>query len=106
MKSEPHLLHGEAVSIDLALASVLAFQRKLLSKSELSRVLLTIRNLQLPIYHELCQPDFMYEALQDATIHRDGLQRMPLPKGIGRVEFVNDIRIEEIRNAIQVLKTN
>lgn len=104
MKSLPHLLHGEAVSIDMAFVSVLAHKRKLITEKELSRILSLIRNMQLPIFHQLCEPDILYDALIDTTFHRDGLQRFPIPVGIGKAKFVNDINYKEIELASRALK--
>lgn len=104
MKALSHLLHGEAVNIDMALVSVLAHRRKLITKQELSRILLTMINLQLPIYHEACKPNLLYDALMDTTSHRDGLQRFPIPVGIGKAKFVNDISYAEIKLASYTLK--
>lgn len=104
MKALPHLLHGEAVSIDMAFVSVLAHLRKLITEQELSRILLVMRNMHLPIFHELCESDILYDALIDTVYHRDGLQRFPIPIGIGKAKFVNDINYEEIELASHTLK--
>lgn len=104
IKALPHLLHGEAVSIDMAFVSVLAYQRKLITKQELSRILLVMRSMQLPVFHQLCEPNTLHEALIDTAFHRDGLQRFPIPVGIGKAKFVNDINYEEIELASYTLK--
>lgn len=104
MKALPNLLHGEAVSIDMAFVSVMAHQRKLITKLELSRILLVMKTMQLPIFHQLCKPQIMYDALIDSASHRDGLQRFPIPVGIGKAKFVNDINYEEIKHASLTLK--
>jgi 3-dehydroquinate synthase len=51
----------------------------------------------------LCEDELLWEALQDATRHRDGLQRCPLPHGIGKAVFVNDLTAQEIVDACRVL---
>lgn len=96
MRALPSLLHGEAVSIDMALSTALSVARRLVSESEADRILTTMRAVGLPTSHELCQPDFLWEALEEAVAHRDGLQRMPLPVGIGDATFVNDVSLAEL----------
>jgi 3-dehydroquinate synthase len=39
------------------------------------------------------------EALEDTMRHRDGQQRLPLPRGIGRCSFVNDVSLDELKAA-------
>lgn len=106
MKALPALLHGEAVGIDMAICVIMAFNRKLLSKSERDRILEVYRALDLPIIDcNLCTCDLLMAALEDTTSHRDGLQRIPLPNGIGNAVFVNDITKEEIQAAVDFLKS-
>ena len=46
----------------------------------------------------------MVKALDDTILHRDGLQRLPLPVAIGSGTFVNDIGIDELNSAINYLQ--
>lgn len=48
------LLHGEAVAIDMALSTELAWGRGLLSDEEQGRVLGLLRGLGLPLWHDSC----------------------------------------------------
>lgn len=100
MRALPSLLHGEAVSIDMALSTALSVARRLVSESEADRILTTMRAVGLPTSHELCQPDFLWEALEETVAHRDGLQRMPLPVGLGDATFVNDVNLAELACAV------
>ncbi|MGH2638761.1 MAG: 3-dehydroquinate synthase family protein, partial [Rhabdochlamydiaceae bacterium] len=104
MQALPALLHGEAVTLDMALSVMLAYGRDLLSSSERDRFLSVMQLLNLPITHPLCEAEFLYESLQDTVKHRDGLQRIPLPSSIGEARFFNDITFEEIRKAIYALR--
>lgn len=104
MKALPELLHGEAVAVDMALSTVLANQRGLLSSRDLSRVFDLMKALKLPIIHAICEPPLLYRALQETTLHRGGLQRLPLPIAIGSVGFFNDVTFEEIETAVFTLK--
>jgi 3-dehydroquinate synthetase len=103
MHSLPALLHGEAVSIDMALTTVLAEGRGLVSRQERERILNLMQRLCLPIWHKLCETDLLSEALHDTVRHRDGMQRLPLPVGIGEACFVNDLTVEELSRAAETL---
>lgn len=103
MRALPSLLHGEAVCIDMAVSTALSVGRGLVSPSEAELILSTMRGLHLPTGHELCEPEFLWEALQEVVAHRDGLQRMPLPVGIGAATFVNDVQPSEIAAAARML---
>lgn len=104
MYALPELLHGEAVSIDMAIITAIAYNRKQVTENELVRIFKLMENLGLPTYHPLCDRDKMYDALLDTTRHRDGMQRLPMPIGIGKAKFVNDINHKEILNGIKLVK--
>jgi 3-dehydroquinate synthase len=104
MKALPKILHGEAVALDIAFSTVLAYQRGLLSREDQVRVFNVMKLLRLPLTHPLCEAPLMYKALQDTVKHRDGLQRLPLPTGIGAARFFNDVTYQEIEKAVDALK--
>ncbi|MGC4757628.1 sedoheptulose 7-phosphate cyclase [Micromonospora trifolii] len=99
MRALPHLLHGEAVCVDMALTTVIGWRRGLVTKQERDRVLAVMSALKLPTWDPMLHPEVLSQALQDTVRHRDGMQRLPLPVGIGGVTFVNDVTEEEIRIA-------
>lgn len=103
MRALPSLLHGEAVCIDMAVSTALGVGRNLVSEEEAERIFATMRRLRLPAGHELCEPDFLWHALQDSVKHRDGFQRTPLPVGIGDATFVNDLVPSELTAAARML---
>lgn len=100
-----NLLHGEAVSIDIAFSTILSRVHSLISESEAHRVLNLIKKLNLPYYHRSINPDLFWESLIERTYHRDGLQRVPLPYSIGKYTFVNDLTYDEIVKACEILKS-
>lgn len=99
----PELLHGEAVAIDMALSLVIAAQRELISAGELARALELIEAYHLPTWHAQCDEELLMQGLADTTSHRDGLQRLPLSRGLGRAVFINDLTRAEVRSAARVL---
>jgi len=103
MAALPDLLHGEAVTVDMALTTLIAHERGLVGDTDRDRVLAVMRALELPVHHRVCTPALLARALADTTRHRDGLQRLPLPVGIGDAVFVNDITEDELRRAADAL---
>ncbi|KAB8038708.1 HAD-IA family hydrolase [Silvanigrella paludirubra] len=104
MSDDENLLHGEAVAVDILISSIIAFNRNLISISELSRIKELIKKFGLPISTKL-SANKLYNSLQERVLHRDGYQRVPLPNGIGNHVFVNDINIDEISLALKNLNT-
>ncbi|MEV0640883.1 sedoheptulose 7-phosphate cyclase [Streptomyces sp. NPDC050619] len=101
LRADPPLLHGEAVAVDMAICVALAHLRGHLSKSDTDRALKLLQGFQLPISHPIFTPELLEEALADAVKHRDGLQRVPLTRGIGSVVFANDLTAEELGRALE-----
>ncbi|WP_156755611.1 sedoheptulose 7-phosphate cyclase [Actinokineospora pegani] len=104
MRALPALLHGEAVTIDMALTTVLAEARGLVSARDRQRIFHLMTKLRLPTWHPLLEADLLDHALQETVRHRDGLQRMPIPLGIGAACFLNDLTATELANAAQTLR--
>ena len=45
-----------------------------------------------------------WRSLEERVEHRNGLQRTPMPAGIGNCVFLNDIRPDEIQSAVNMLE--
>ncbi len=104
MRALPSLLHGEAVSLDMALTTAISLRRGYLVDDEATRIYRTMADLGLPLWDPILESrGLLLQALADTIRHRDGKQRIPLVTGIGRYEFANDITDEEIRSAIHWL---
>lgn len=104
MAALPQLLHGEAVSIDMALTTVMGHLRGTVTAAELGRVLSVMTDLGLPTWTDVLADDALLDdALADTVRHRDGHQRLPLPSGIGRHHFVNDVTPDELVRALRRL---
>ncbi|MFC5719941.1 sedoheptulose 7-phosphate cyclase [Streptomyces gamaensis] len=104
MHALPALLHGEAVCVDMALTTVLAWRRGLVDTARRDRVLAVMRALELPSWNRLLTCELLADALADTVRHRDGAQRLPLPVGIGEAVFVNDVTREELAVAVDDLR--
>lgn len=96
MQPDVDILHGESVAIDIALCSTLSYLRGMLSQHDLHRILNLMMKLNLPIYHTSVKVNDLWEGLNERILHRDGFQRVPLPKSIGQGVFVNNIQKNEI----------
>jgi len=103
-RPEAHLLHGEAVLLDIALSTVIAQARGLVSELETARVFQLIADLGMTLDTGLLDPALLWGSLEERTCHRNGLQRVPLPHGFGDCVFVNDIKPEEIESGIKSLQ--
>jgi 3-dehydroquinate synthase len=102
MRALPARLHGEAVCVDMALTTILAYRRGLLTADQRDRVFAVMATLELPTWNSLLDAETLALALQDTVRHRDGRQRLPIPMGIGSVTFVNDVTPEELEIAVAI----
>ena len=101
---EAHLLHGEAVLIDILISCILANARNLLPDQELNRVFHLVGALGFKLNYDLVTPNLLWNTLQERIYHRNGMQRVPLPKGLGQCTFVNDIQFKEIQFACNTFR--
>ena len=101
---ETRLLHGEAVLLDIAVSILIARTRNLLSDEEIGRIFHLIIKLGIMLDTAILDPRLLWQSLEERTYHRNGLQRVPLPYGLGRCVFVNDIDADEIESAVKSLE--
>lgn len=100
---EGRLLHGEAVLLDILVSAAIARARGLLAASAYDRILDLVDDLGIVPDFGFLDAGLMWQSLIDRIEHRNGLQRVPLPRRIGACVFVNDIRRAEIEAAIDAL---
>ncbi|MGW3421545.1 sedoheptulose 7-phosphate cyclase [Streptomyces phaeochromogenes] len=103
MVTQPELLHGEAVSIDIALSCALAVDRGLLTPADALRTLALLRAARLPVWHRVCEPGRLWDALAESTRHRGGEQNIPLPNGLGKCVFAGDLTLPELTRSAELL---
>jgi len=101
---EADLLHGEAVMLDIALSVLIARERKLLSKQEADRIFRMVDRLGIVLNAEILDPYLLWQCLEERICHRNGWQSVPFPSGIGNCVFINDVRLDEIRAAVESLR--
>lgn len=100
-RHEVQLYHGEAVLLDILVSTLIAEQRGLICASDVQRIFQLVADLGITLDTSLLDPRILWFSLQERTYHRNGLQRTPMPQGIGECVFLNDIRPQEIEIAVQ-----
>ncbi len=101
---ETHLYHGEAVLLDILVSSLIARGRNLLSDEETERIFRLTDALGIELNVSVLDPSLLWASLTERTYHRNGLQRVPMPRGIGGCVFLNDIKANEIELAVKNLE--
>jgi 3-dehydroquinate synthase len=98
------LLHGEAVLLDIAVSVILARGRGLLTTEEAECVFNLFQLLGMELTTEMVDASLLWQSLEERTLHRNGLQKIPLPHGIGGCIFVNDVTLDELESTVALLK--
>ncbi|WP_417276630.1 sedoheptulose 7-phosphate cyclase [Castellaniella sp.] len=100
----PHrLLHGEAVLLDILVSVLIAEHRGLLSAHETTRIFTLIQQLGIEPDLGVLDAEVMWQSLLDRIEHRNGLQRVPMPAGLGQCVFANDITRQELDAVLPAL---
>ena len=103
-RHEANLLHGEAVLLDILLSALIARGRGLLTDNETERIFRLTSELGFALNVSALDPSLLWSSLTERTYHRNGLQRVPMPRGIGGCVFINDIHEAEIESAVKILE--
>lgn len=103
-RHEAHLLHGEAVLLDILISTLIARSRHLLTDEETTRIFRLTEMLGISPDASILDPCLLHASLTERTYHRNGLQRVPMPRGIGDCVFLNDINADEIESAVKTLE--
>ncbi|OXB81538.1 UNVERIFIED_CONTAM: hypothetical protein H355_008386 [Colinus virginianus] len=102
MRVLPSLMHGEAVTIDMAFMTYVAHAQGLITADEKEQIIQCMRGLELPVWHGACSWTLIQAALRERLRHGGGMPRMPLPTGLGVAEIFNDISEETLRGAYKL----
>ncbi|KAI1480270.1 Dehydroquinate synthase-like protein [Daldinia eschscholtzii] len=101
---ETPLRHGHAISIDMAYSATLARKRGLLSEKDHRRLLELFSRAGLSIDH----PQFDNDVIEKGTVAilktRDGLLRLAVPSPLGSCTFLNEVSIQELKEALATHK--
>lgn len=85
--------HGQAVSIDMALSSTIAFKLNLLSEIDLIYIISTLLSVGLPVVSSYATIELCEKAIQEASIHRGGTPNLVVPTSVGSATFIKDISV-------------
>jgi demethyl-4-deoxygadusol synthase len=97
---EPPLLHGHAVSVDMALSATLAAQRGYISTTDRDRILGLMSRLGLTLDCPWVDTEMLWQATQSIVLTRDGMLRAAVPRPIGTCDFINDLTRTELNEAL------
>ena len=93
--------HGIAVGADCVVTSIIANNRGLFDQGSLDRVLTLANTIDFlpnhPLYQEV---EVMWSSMMDMTKHRGDNQNLPYPTAIGEFAFIQDLRFDEMAEAI------
>ncbi|MER7433397.1 sedoheptulose 7-phosphate cyclase [Pseudonocardia alni] len=101
---ETPMLHGHAISVDMAFSATLAERRGYISTGERDRVHRLFSGLGLTVDSPYLTPELLTEATESITQTRAGLLRAAVPKPIGTCHFVNDATPAELTAALAAHK--
>jgi 3-dehydroquinate synthase len=97
MEEKVEIKHGEAVAMDILFSSYLSYKRGLSSIHDFKRIYNLIESFSLPIYYNFFCANKLWKSLMERTLHRDGNQYFPVPCGIGKHVFLNDVTPKELK---------
>lgn len=97
---ETPMLHGHAVTIDMALSATIASERGYITAADRDRILGTMSAVGLAIDSPYLTPDLLIAATESIMKTRDGLLRAAMPDPVGTCRFVNDLGVDELVRAL------
>lgn len=101
--SEYTIPHGEAVGIDILISSFISFNRNILSKKDLNRVVALIKLIGFTEKYTLPKQKALHDSLDEIRKHRAKSLNLVLPSEFGKAIFSNDCSYAEIKKAYKFL---
>lgn len=95
------LRHGHAISIDMAYSATLAHERGLIPDNEYKRILGIFSKAGLSMDHHQFDEHILDKGTKAILKTRDGMLRAAVPAPLGRCVFLNDVKEEELFNALR-----
>jgi 3-dehydroquinate synthetase/predicted NBD/HSP70 family sugar kinase len=99
------LEHGEAVALDMAIATALAAVSGILDVEDAERILAAQHVLGLPIVRAGVTMDMLLRGVHEAKRHRGGRLRMPILCGIGEAMFIDEIGDAQMEDALAFMRS-
>ena len=99
------LLHGHAISVEMNLSSFMSYKRGWISEKDLHRIFRLFSEYELSLWHDiLLDEKCMYQGFDKILQKRGGNLAIPVPSGIGKCKYINDLTKTELKNIIQEYK--
>lgn len=106
--SDFEILHGEAVSMGIALDCAYSYLDNRISKNELDSIISLLKRCKLPITHELIQIDSLehplFKGLEEFREHLGGQLTIMLLRKIGKGIEVHELDHQKVMEAAQLIK--
>ena len=99
------LEHGEAVALDMAIATALAVVLGILDIEDAKRIFGTQHALGLPIDRAGLTLEMLLRGAHEAERHRGGHLRMPILRGIGEAMFIDEISDLQLEEALALIRS-
>lgn len=94
------MLHGHAISIDMAFSATLARRRGYLGTGDRDRIHQLFSGLGLAVDSEYLTAELLAGATESILQTRAGLLRAAVPRPIGTCHFVNDVTPDELADTL------
>ncbi len=99
------LLHGHAISVEMNLSSFMSYKRGWISEKDLHRIFRLFSEYELSLWHDiLLDEKCMNQGFDKILQKRGGNLAIPVPSGIGKCKYINDLTKTELKNIIQEYK--
>lgn len=99
------MLHGHAITIDMALSATIAEQRGYITTEDRDRIHSLMSAVGLAIDSPHLTPELLVKATESIIQTRGGLLRAAVPRPIGTCSFINDLDEAELTRSLEVHKT-
>jgi 3-dehydroquinate synthetase/predicted NBD/HSP70 family sugar kinase len=99
------LEHGEAVALDMAVATALAVVLGILDVNDAEQILVTQHALGLPIVRTGLTIEMLLRGASEAKKHRGGHLRMPILCRIGEAVFIDEVTGPELEQGLAFLRS-
>ena len=99
------LLHGHAISVEMNLSTFMSYKRGWINEKDLHRIFKLFSEYELSLWHDiLLDEKCMNEGFDKILQKRGGNLAIPVPSGIGKCKYINDLTKTELKNIIQEYK--
>ena len=96
------MLHGHAVATGMGFGAYLSFCNGWITEHEMHRILKLISVLELSLWHPIMNnSEIVYKAQKSVTVKRAGNLVAPVPKGLGKCGYINEMPYELLHKRLR-----